>query len=249
VVVTTPSQQHADGAAASDRPRPGRVVEADRFYADLRSIGLEYGAAFRGVVALRRRRGAAEARGRLPAAVGAERDGLHPAFLDACLHVFPAVLDRSDRSRRADSTYLPVGIERVCVHRDGAIEGRVHAALRPATGAGRPVVDIRVVDEAGRPIVTVDGLSLRALRVDRLGADAPAGLYDVQWEARARRAAGERSTREPGTWLVFAGADEIGARCVAQLGRRGARCHVVRAGDAFARKGTRWTIDPRRPED
>ena len=249
VVVTAPSGQHADGAAASDRPRPGRVVEADRFYAELRSIGLEYGTAFRGLVALRRRRGAAEARVRLPAAVGADGYGIHPAFLDACLHVFPAVLDRSDRGRRADSTYLPVGIERVCVHRDGAIEGRVHAALRPATGAGRPVVDIRVVDEAGRPIVTVDGLSLRALRVDRLGANESAGLYDVQWEARARRAASERSTREPGAWLVFAGTDEVGARCVAVLGRRGARCHVVRAGDAFARKGTRWTIDPRRPED
>jgi surfactin synthase thioesterase subunit/acyl transferase domain-containing protein len=252
-VVTVLNGDDGAGAAPVDTRR-GRVIVPDRFYAGLRAIGLDYGASFRGLSELRRGRAAAVGRVRLPAVVAPDGYGIHPAFLDACLHVFPAVLGPNGRRRgRSDTTYLPVGIERVRVYRDRVIEGRVSATLRPETGRQRgPVVDIRVVDEAGRPIATIEGLSLRALRTDRLGEDDPADaptLYHVGWEARARVTAAERVPRGPGAWLVFAGADGLGGRCAAELDRRGAHCHVVSPGHAFARKGARtWTLDPRRPE-
>ncbi len=253
-VVTVLAGDHVPGADQVCMPRCRRVIAPDRFYAGLRSIGLDYGASFRGICELRRGRAAAVSRVRLPAVVAPDGYGIHPAFLDACLHVFPAVLGQNGQGRRrSDTTYLPVSIERVRVYRDMAVEGTVSAVLRPETKQQRgPIVDIRVVDEAGRPIATVEGLSLRALRADRLGeddsSDAPA-LYHVEWEARARSAPVERIPRAPGAWLVFTGADGVGERCAAELRRRGEHCHIVSPGHSFTRKGGQaWTIDPRRPE-
>jgi len=253
-VVAVLTSDHSPGADQVGMPRCGRVIAPDHFYAALRSIGLDYGASFRGICELRQGQAAAVSRVRLPAVVAPDGYGIHPAFLDACLHAFPAVLDQNGRGRRdSDTTYLPVSIERARVYRDTAVEATVSTVLRPETKQQRgPIVDIRVVDEAGRPIATVEGLSLRPLRADRLGeddsSDAPA-LYHVQWEVRARSAAIERTSHGSGAWLVFAGADGAAARCAAELRRRGEHCHIVSPGRSFTRKsGPTWTIDPRRPE-
>jgi acyl transferase domain-containing protein/surfactin synthase thioesterase subunit len=242
----------ADQVAPDPRPRCPRAVTPERFYADLSAIGLEYGPSFRGIVELGLGRSAAMSRVRLPSPLVGAGYALHPAFLDACLHLFPALLPGS--ARAGGGTYLPVGIERLRVHRDGAVDARVIATLRkPAPAQDGHVVDVRVLDDDERPIATVEGLSVRRLAAATLGEDdivpqgAPA-LYDVRWEARPRSTVGEPATAEPGVWLVFAGAGGLGSGVAAALRRRDQTCHLVSAGRAFARVGQQtWRLDPRQP--
>jgi len=98
------------------RERCAGSIPVDRYYEALRSIGLEYGASFRGIEMLRRGSGEAFTQVRLPGHVSTNaQPGLHPALLDACLHVYPVLLDaHRDFMQPAPArlTYLPVSIER-----------------------------------------------------------------------------------------------------------------------------------------
>src|SRR3954451_2583250 len=76
------------------RGRCGPAIPSDRFYEGLNAIGLTYGPVFRGVQTLWQGKGEVLARVRLPD--GVANDGaapLHPALLDACLHIYPALID------------------------------------------------------------------------------------------------------------------------------------------------------------
>ena len=105
---------------ASPQPEPGielwravaeqgEEISADAFYGDREQEGFAYGPAFRAIRELRRVPGQAAAWLSVPEGlVDADRYGLHPAVLDACLQVLMAAApDESD-----DGLYLPAGAER-----------------------------------------------------------------------------------------------------------------------------------------
>jgi hypothetical protein len=100
-------------------------------------MGLGYGPRFRGIEALWVGQGEALTRVLPPAPLR----GLHPAILDACLHVYPALAeDTADdflaalRNRR--TTFLPVGVERFrAAPSDPTGPLWVHAKRRPGSDA------------------------------------------------------------------------------------------------------------------
>ena len=99
------------------RQRCRGSIPVDRYYEALRALGLEYGASFRAIEMLQRGDGEILTRVRLPPHLSADgQSGLHPALLDACLHLYPALVDAYGdftlAARRAARTYLPVGVER-----------------------------------------------------------------------------------------------------------------------------------------
>ena len=227
----------------------GRRITQEEFYERLRTLGLDYGPSFRGIEEVRQGRGHAAGRVRLPPGLVAEGYEIHPAFLDACLHIFPAVLGGA--AKPAGATYLPVGVERVRVYRTGVVAGTVHAMKRSGpTPDSEVVVDLWVTDDAARPAFSFEGLRLRALPDTRVAdanrSDEP-GLYQVRWESRPRPTQNSEGRHAPGAWLVFA-QDGPGESLLAALREHGQHGHVVRPGQTFSRRGSSWSIDPRCPE-
>ena len=250
----------ATPAMEAGAPRPARAdrrIPSERYYAALDQLGVTYGPTFRGIKRLWIGRRQALGEIALPADVRRGSHRLHPAFLDACLHLYPAAigeLPRSTRRRRdPETTFLPTGVASFHVHADGVDEGWAHAVRRDS---GRDddirVVDIRIYDKHGKPVALVEGLTLRRLSPSDLGHPTRASadrFYRVRWEPRERpRAPASPVTDRP--WLVFADEGGVGRALAQRLGKAGGRCILVNAGKRFARSAPdHWAIDPRRPED
>src|SRR6185312_7859228 len=103
--------------------RIGTVVPADEFYAYVAKRGMDFGPAFQSICELMT--GADES---LAHVTGREGDfsayGLHPALLDGCFQAIGALLPKSD------DLYLPVGLERFDLFKDGKNSLWAHARLR-----------------------------------------------------------------------------------------------------------------------
>jgi acyl transferase domain-containing protein/surfactin synthase thioesterase subunit len=167
------------------RQRCTSSIEIDGYYENLRAWGLEYGASFRAIETLQRGNGEVLTRVRLPAHLSLEgQAGLHPALLDACLHLYPALIDaHGDFTRAAQESrclYLPVGIERFRCADVRAREVWVHGVHRQrARGDGDIVtVDITIYDDGGRFAAAIEGLSLKPLPAEALRPVASAGNGD-----------------------------------------------------------------------
>ncbi|HEX6353257.1 MAG TPA: type I polyketide synthase [Actinophytocola sp.] len=142
-------------------PPPGAVaVDLTGFYDDLADRGYEYGPAFQGVRAAWRTGADVCAEVGLPG--DAESFGLHPALLDAALHALGLT------SVDGGLPFSWTGFHR---HAVGATALRVR--LSPV---GQDTVALRVADETGRPVATVDALTVRPPA--RVGSDGP---YRLDW--------------------------------------------------------------------
>jgi acyl transferase domain-containing protein/surfactin synthase thioesterase subunit len=156
------------------RQRCVSSVPIDRYYETLRALGLEYGASFRAIETLQRGDGEVLTRVRLPAHLPDGQDGLHPALLDACLHLYPALVDAyGDFAQAAEEprrTYLPVSVERFRCTDVCAREVWVHGVRRqPATGDAEIfTVDIAIYQHDGRFAAAIEGLSLKSLPPEAL---------------------------------------------------------------------------------
>jgi acyl transferase domain-containing protein/surfactin synthase thioesterase subunit len=164
------------------RQRCATSIEIDGYYENLRVSGLEYGASFRAIETLQRGNGEVLTRVRLPAHLSSDgQAGLHPALLDACLHLYPALVDaHGDFTRAAKESrrvYLPVGIERFRCADVRVREVWVHGVHRQRAhgDAEIPTVDITIYHDGGRFAAAIEGLSLKPLPVEALRPIAIAG--------------------------------------------------------------------------
>ncbi|MGW2332303.1 polyketide synthase dehydratase domain-containing protein, partial [Streptomyces sp. NPDC001700] len=152
-------------------------------YERLAADGLGYGPVFRGVRAAWRRGSEVFTEVELPAEE-AGSFGLHPALLDAALHG----IDFSGlMARTGGGTLLPFAWQGVTLHAAGATRLRVHLA----EAAGGSVV-VRVADDSGAPVASVDALTLRRISADQLArASDPHrdALFRLDWVAAAGAAA------------------------------------------------------------
>ncbi|WP_328429978.1 SDR family NAD(P)-dependent oxidoreductase [Streptomyces sp. NBC_00443] len=197
----------AESAAATDQPPtwPETVEPAwsEDTYERLTELGLGYGPAFQGV-----RRAAVTGDGTLIAHLSlppAARDTadpypVHPALLDAALHV-AAALDSSDRR-----VLLPVAMARCVLPPVGATD--LTATVRRTGGSGTDLtLDVTLWDADGFPAGRLEGVRLRAVDpADLAGASENARhLYEVTWTAVPEQTAAvpERPAEAPGTaWAV-----------------------------------------------
>ncbi|MFJ6248309.1 MULTISPECIES: SDR family NAD(P)-dependent oxidoreductase [unclassified Streptomyces] len=153
----------APGAPAGDRIDPGARAAIYRLLDD---AGYGYGPAFQGLAAAYRdTTGALRAEAELPPALHgtAGSFGIHPALLDAALHVLPLHAPGGPR-------LVPYALDGVRLHQRGA--SRATALLTPV-GPGAHRLDLTAPD--GRPVLTVERLTLRPLPT---GSD----LYRTAWE-------------------------------------------------------------------
>ncbi|MFF5173647.1 SDR family NAD(P)-dependent oxidoreductase [Micromonospora sp. NPDC000089] len=108
----------------------------------------------------------------------AERYGVHPDVLDAALRLLP-LADFAPPAGPGEQL-VPTGWTGVRRHAGGAYALRV--SLAPA---GADAVTLSAVDDAGRPVLDVDRIALRAVTPPAAGdptpETGPAALYTVDW--------------------------------------------------------------------
>lgn len=217
--------------ADATRRRCGQSLRVERYYTVIRGLGLGYGPAFRGIQSLWRGEGEALARVRAPDSLPLMLDGvLHPAVLDACLHLYPAVLeglgDFTTAPPGGAQVPLPISLDRFQARPTEARELWVHArrsSERGAGGGGQGVsrVDIEVFDREGREVAAFHGLTVKALpkTLFRKPGTADGGwLYRPTWVSSPLPAeAGPAAASE--RWLVLGGGREgFGTGLAAALG-------------------------------
>ncbi|WP_405861122.1 SDR family NAD(P)-dependent oxidoreductase [Streptomyces sp. NBC_00090] len=165
-----------EAAGTAWPPAGADALDVERVYARLADLGYGYGPAFRNLTAAWRDGDTLVAEVRLSADVEASAEGfaLHPALLDAALHLLPV------RDEDSAEVVLPFSWTGLRLHATGATALRV--ALAPA---GPGAVSLRATDPAGAPVVSAEAMVLRPLPEGALSAaPAVAGLplYAVAWQ-------------------------------------------------------------------
>ncbi|MFI0797005.1 type I polyketide synthase [Micromonospora rubida] len=176
--------RHATGFVApappvrADDPSPWPPADAtgvpvDTLYAELSRLGVEYGPLFRGLRSVRRAADEVYAEVALPDGTEVAGFGVHPALLDAALHVIGLLDDDPD----ATGVRLPfawTGVTRSAV---GATALRVRARR---SGGG---VTLTLTDPSGAPVARIASLVSRPVTADQIRAAGPTtdALFDLAW--------------------------------------------------------------------
>ena len=237
------------------RERCQQTLSIADFYARLNKLGLEYGPGFRGVQELYLGQNETLTKVKLPDGLANTQYLMHPAFLDACLHAYPLVLDGVGKTERdLHQSYLPISLEGYRCYQDGIDKAWVHTKLRSVEKDDTQVVDIQVYDDAERPVADLEGLSLRRLPLGRLKQPEVSStdnlFYRSVWRKSVRQTDNPGKDRAPASWLLFADARGVAAALAGKLEAAGHHCHIVSRGSAFARQRARaWTVNERRPQD
>ncbi|MFI0743414.1 SDR family NAD(P)-dependent oxidoreductase, partial [Streptomyces sp. NPDC021100] len=174
VLAPTPSPVGFDLTAWP--PEGATPVAVDSLYEELAGLGLHYGPVFHGLRAAWRRGDEVFAETALPEG-DAAGFGLHPALFDAALHASGLVPGAAE----GEGAYLPFSWTGVELHAVGATALRVR--LAPAVSGG---VSLLAADGTGRPVASVESLTLRPLATDdparqRARPDAGESLFRVDW--------------------------------------------------------------------
>jgi acyl transferase domain-containing protein len=235
------------------RARCRQTVAIDDLYDRLDENGLEYGPSFRGIRESYLGPQEALTKVRLSRGLTSTQYAMHPAFLDACLHVYPLLLDEAKVGKDRRRSYLPISLAGFRCYRDGLDEAWVHTKLRTVDKDEMHVFDIRVYDPAEQLAAELEGLAVRPLPLDSVlsdRADTDDLFYRPVWRKNLRTAADLNGYRAPVSWLIFADAKGIGAALAHKLEAAGHHCHLVYRDDAFAQRADReWTVSERRPQD
>ncbi|MEX2984377.1 SDR family NAD(P)-dependent oxidoreductase [Streptomyces sp. C36] len=157
----------------------------EELYERMSGLGLDYGPVFRGVRAAWRQGDVLFAELALPEAVTGTSSGtgpvdvagfgVHPALLDAALHVIAlgGLLPDTGQAR------VPFSWHGVRVYATGATAVRVRLAA-----GGEDAVSLQVADVTGRPVASVGSLVLRPVSAEQLAAargGRQESLYRVDW--------------------------------------------------------------------
>ncbi|MFI7434074.1 type I polyketide synthase [Micromonospora haikouensis] len=179
--------RHADGVLAPGGgdapealtewpPADATAVPVEPIYAQLHRLGVDHGPTFRGLRAAWRTPDAVLAEVALPDGVAAEGFGLHPALLDAALHVVGLTDDDADETAGARLPFAWSGVALAAV-------GATHLRVR-VTRAGSAVT-LALADGTGAPVARVGSLVSRPVAADQLDPTGPADLplFDLRWIA------------------------------------------------------------------
>ncbi|GHF80512.1 polyketide synthase [Kitasatospora xanthocidica] len=154
-------------------PAGAEPIALDGLYEQLATAGLSYGPVFQGVHAAWRLGEDVYADVTLPEDEDASPYNLHPALLDAALH--PIALT----SATSENGALPFAWSGLHLHATGAQALRVRITPR-RTGE----VALTAADTTGRPVVTVDSLTLREFDPAQIGGTGHhRHLYRLVWQS------------------------------------------------------------------
>ncbi|MFD4138576.1 SDR family NAD(P)-dependent oxidoreductase [Streptomyces sp. NPDC058572] len=211
-------------AKLTDLPAQHPVsLDPASLYATMRARGIEHGPAFTGITSLRVSRDGAStwARIEVPAAAASAPQDLlvHPVLVDCCAQALVAGLIREP----GQGLVLPVGVKAIRILGDPTTAVYCHARIAEEKADGI-TGHVRLLDEAGTPVLSIDSLQLI-----RHGAPGAAGVdgwfLETRWQRAAR--AETKGTPPPGSWLVIGEADGSAQSLATVLRAAGATTDVL----------------------
>ncbi|MEV7189862.1 SDR family NAD(P)-dependent oxidoreductase, partial [Kitasatospora sp. NPDC093102] len=180
-LLARPDREEQDGLSVSaDWPPAGaQQVPVEEVYELMSVHGQDYGPGFRGLTSVWRAGDELFAEVRLPEGLRGEeaRFAVHPALLDAALH--PLGLQAGDGGESGGTLRLPFAWSGVRLHAAGAASARLRISPVSADSAA-----LTLMDAEGKPVVSIDSLTLRPVDVRQLLSSAAAhrnSLFDVEW--------------------------------------------------------------------
>ena len=171
----------------------GTPIELTGLYSTLQAHGFGYGPSFQGLREAWRVGDAVYGRAVLPEALSesAEAYGVHPALLDAALHVL-GLVDAGVARVSDGSLLLPFEWTEVSLLATGARELRVRASVERG-GEGEALAQLQLADGSGRAVARVGGLRLREASEAQIREAARSEvqhLYRLDWRPVALSEAG-----------------------------------------------------------
>ncbi len=188
--VSAPVQAVASLAGAWP-PQGAQAVPVDDLYERLAELGCDYGPVFQGVQAAWRRDREIFAEVTLPEdqAARAAAFGVHPALLDAALHMALALPAGEEEEGKAEGegdkgqARMPFSWSGAALFAGGP------RALRVALCPGpRDAISLAIADDSGALVAAVDSVVARPVAVQQLGAVGGRGrrpLFTLEWPALA----------------------------------------------------------------
>ncbi|MGW1599273.1 SDR family NAD(P)-dependent oxidoreductase, partial [Streptomyces sp. NPDC002343] len=170
--VVAPTATDEQAAPVAWPPPGAEPVDVSALYDDFGAAGYDYGPLFQGVRAVWRGAGEVFAEVGLPSG-GGEGFSVHPALLDAALHALVLI---DPGAEGVGEPRLPFSWAGVSLVSSGVTALRVRI-----TEAGEGAVSLSATDTAGRPVVSVDSLALRAVSPEQLRAGHE-NLYRLEWQ-------------------------------------------------------------------
>ncbi len=163
---------------------PADAVELslEDFYARLVEVGVEYGPAFQNLEMAWRHGEELLAEVSLPEEQGAQatRFGIHPALLDAALHVTAAdMLADPDGDGARQGVRLPFAWSRVRLRSRGASTLRVRVAR-----AEHDTISLELADDTGAPVASIGSLAARSFSEEQMAGARGArheSLFRLNW--------------------------------------------------------------------
>ncbi|MEU6467648.1 type I polyketide synthase, partial [Streptomyces sp. NPDC046976] len=184
VLVEEASSPRATAAPPAEwPPRGATAVDPRDLYAQAADRGHHYGNLFQGLRAVWHQEEDSYADVALPEGTITDGFVIHPALLDAALHVLhsPASISRGDD---AGGLLMPLAWRGVTLHE---VEGPLTSLRVHLTPADDGAVAMRLDDADGVPVAEVAAVSLRPLDPSRLATTTRDGesLYELGWETLA----------------------------------------------------------------
>jgi len=260
-IATTEATIESAGLAEIQKRCP-QTLAVDSYYEKLSKLGVDYGPSFQGLVSISR--GNNEALGQicLPDSQLSEAEAfqIHPALLDACFQLVGAALHGENQESAEEAIYMPVGLDRLQVHRSKSSKAWGHVQLRESYGKGSEniVADLHVLADDGQIIAEVEGLHFKRARREALlrvtQKQLEDGLYEMQWQpqtlAESRQISKPAQPSNPRRWLIFADQHGVAVELAQQLKKQNETCVLIFAGERFDRSANDgWRINPSRRED
>ena len=209
-------------------------LNIEDLYANLNSLGLYYGPAFRCIARLWREGTRALGELQLPPSLSNdfEKYLLHPVLLDSCFQLLGAALPEDEEAIASSTIYLPVGMERVTVYDRVPMRlwGYTHI-LPNSTEKDGFSAEIHLFDENGQIVAEVENLYLKRVPREMLQrsvqTDLDNWLFEVNWETYKQTTTSETDLESDGSWVIFADKGGYGAKLSQRLRTQNENCIVV----------------------
>ncbi|MFD0444348.1 SDR family NAD(P)-dependent oxidoreductase [Streptomyces rhizosphaericus] len=176
-------------------PAEAEKIEVEGLYEGLADSGFAYGPVFQGLTAAWRRGDEVFAEVSLPEDRRSDAGafGLHPALLDAALHA----LGLQTAEQAGGQGRLPFSWTGVSLHAVGASALRVRL-----DGTATGTVTLELADTTGAPVASVEGLALRTISPDQLGATRPGAASDALFRVDWTPTPAQSTEVTPNTWAA-----------------------------------------------
>jgi acyl transferase domain-containing protein/acyl carrier protein len=172
---------------------------------------------------------------------------LHPAVLDGALQVLGAAVATEAKRKGKQGIYIPTRIGKIRILSRPSAHLWCRARMLDEDASGFEG-ELRLLDEAGQPVVEIEGVHFESLG-EGLKENLDDWLYELNWRPK-ERVSENISASSPGSWLIFADSSGVGESLHKILEEHGEKSILVSRGNAYQRTDrSHVCIRPDQPED